>query len=541
MANKRATIDEVREQCEARLFDFARLMFPNRTYGEVHKDLFDYFQFGEARNKLALIPRDHQKSHCLAVYCAWRLTVDPWWTILYVSSNHDLAIMQLSVIKDILSSDTHRAVWPQMLNYENNQYGQLVHKPLKNNVWTQHQIMVDHPVRFERKVRDPSISVTSVKSSKTGFHAKEIVFDDLVTDENYSSQILREEVVRCYSNLAKIATTGSLMKGVGTRYADNDLYGVLVEATYPLYKDGLVVENVNLWETFQKVVEDSQHRDGTGQYLWPKEWNEHDQCYYGFDQQELAIKKAQLTIDNDLRQLELWFGQYYNDPNDSSLEKLNRNTFIYYEPKKLISENGNWYFNNKRLKLFAAADLAFTESKAWNAKRRDYTAVAVIGVDEDGYIYVLSLDRFQTEKMEVYYDHIIGLHDYWGFREITIEANNGGSIVKAYLEDEVRRNGGNLVVQGKSHTSHQGTKKERIEQTLMPRYRARTIYHKKDGISKQLEEELILPKPSHDDLKDVLAFCVSISKPPLKRGSRSSKKKTNVLPMSRFGGVRRRG
>lgn len=538
--SKAHPLDEIRQECEARLFSFAKVMFKNYSYGEVHKDLFDYFQFGEGRNKAALIPRDHLKSHCIAVYCAWRLTVDPWWSILYVSANHKLALSQLAVIKGVLQSEEHRLLWPEMLNYGPNQHGELVHKPLGNNVWTQETIMVDHPRRAERNVRDPSVAVSSVGSSKTGFHAKEIVFDDLVTDENYLSQVQREEVVRCYSNLAKIATTNSYMKAVGTRYADNDLYGVLKDTTYPLYENGEIKEHVPLWNWFERVVEDSPQQDGTGEFIWPRTYNETDECYYGFDQQELAIKKAQLTVDPDPRHLETYFAQYYNDPNNAALEKLSRSSFLYYNPKKLEQEDSSWFYDKKKLKLFAAADLAFTEGKSINAKRRDYTAVVVIGLDEDGYIYILALDRFKTDKLEVYYEHIMELQRYWGFRQITVETNNGGKIVKTYLEDEIRREGGVLVVEGKASVSHQGSKTERIEQALTPRYRNKTIYHYKGGLTSKLEEELILPRPSHDDLKDVLAMCVSVSKPPLKRNHSIKRNRTNVVPLSRFGGGRRR-
>ena len=250
-------------------------------------------------------------SHCIATYCAWRITVNPWWTVLYVSASDSLAKAQMGVIQNILLSDEHRLLWPDMLNFQKNQYGELVHKPLGNNVWTQEKIMVDHPARKERSVRDATLAIKSVGSSKTGLHANEIVFDDLVTDENYKSEVKRNEVVDCYTNMVKIATTSSLMKAVGTRYADNDLYGLLKESTYPVYEDGVITNHAPLWQWFEKVVEDSPHRDGTGTYLWPKQWNEQDGRFYGFDQQELAIKKANQTMSGDSRQLELWHGQYY--------------------------------------------------------------------------------------------------------------------------------------------------------------------------------------------------------------------------------------
>jgi len=206
--------------------------------------------------------------------------------------------------------------------------------------------------------------------------------------------------------------------------------------------------------------------------------------------------------------------------------------------RQLEQTGKDWFYDDKKLKLYAGADLAWTDSSSLNAKRQDYTAVAVIGIDEEGYIYVLALERFQTDKPEVYYERIIEMYEYWQFKKITVETNAAGKIIKNFLEDEIRRNGGRLEVDGKPHTSHSGKKEERIATALHSRYRNGSIYHTKGGLTKLLEEELKLAKPAHDDLKDVLAIAVSECVAPLKR--RGLQKKTgNVIPMSRFGGQRR--
>lgn len=534
-----ADLQEIRVACEGRFWTFLRTMYPTHSFGDCHKELADYLQFGKAKNKGVLFPRDHLKSTIAGGYAAWEITINPWIKIAYTSASDKLARAQIKAIQDILKSERHRALWPEMLDYGLNPQGEETHRP--KGEWSQTAITVDHPERSARSVRDATVSAFTVKGSKTGQHVDLTIFDDLVTDENYKSQAESEAVLHCYTNMAKIASTNSRMVAVGTRYKPNDLYGVLKEQTYPIFEDGIIVRHEPLWDWLERVVEDSPHRDGTGTYLWPKRLNEQLGKTFGFDQQELAFKKAQNTVGGDPMLLELWYGQYYNDPNDPSLDKLSKDDFIYFDPRKLTQDSGNWYFDNKRLRLFAAADLAFSDGTGLNAKRRDYTAVAVIGIDEGGYIYILDLDRFQTGKLDVYYDRIIQLHEYWGFREITVETNNGGKIVKTYLEDEVRKQGSSLVVKGHAHTSHHGKKIERIEQTLMPRYSNKTIYHKKDGICKMLEEELVLARPPHDDLKDCLALCISESKPPMASRRNRQRSKSNVVQAnSRFGGGRRR-
>jgi len=258
--------------------------------------------------------------------------------------------------------------------------------------------------------------------------------------------------------------------------------------------------------------------------------------WYGFDEEELAIKKADALIDGDLG---LYYGQYYNDPADESTHVIKNSNFKYIDAKHLERQGNHWFYKDKRLKLIAAADLAWTDSTSKDAKRRDFTAVAVVGIDEDGFIYVLALERFQTDKPEVYYQKIVELQEYWDFKKIYVETNSAGKFIKNYLSDEVRRNGGRLEVEGKTHTSHDGKKEERVAQVLHGRYRSGTIYHTKGGYTKMLEEELKLAKPAHDDLKDVVSIAVAECVAPLKKQG-VARRTGQVVQMSRFSSGRRR-
>lgn len=527
--------ERVREICEADLYSFAQFAFPDRYYGDVHKDFFHFLQHNKADCKLGLIPRDHQKSHCAAVLCAWLITKQPWVTINYVSANARLVEAQMRTIKHVLQSPHYRDVWPEMLNYVKDR-GEIKHKP--EGVWTQVMFEVDHPARKKRGVRDATVTASTVRGTNTGLHADVTIYDDLVTDENYQSAAEKEEVINCYKNFAKIATTGSKMYAVGTRYGDDDLYAMMKDIEVVYFDDDDKEVREARWSIFEKVVEDSPHRTGDGNFVWPRAQHPKTGDWFGFDRKELAKKKADLSMDGNMTS---FYAQYYNDPNDASLQRLNKNHFKYYDPSQIQEVSGQWYVKGKLLKVFAAADLAFTEGNGNKLKRRDYTALCVIGIDPDGYIYLLAMDRFQTDKMEVYYDRIMELYDYWGFKKIVVETNNGGKLVKAYVEDQIRREGGLLEVEGKAHTSHDGKKEERIMQALEPRYRSGTIIHFKGGLIKILEEELVLNRPPHRDMKDVLAICIENSKSPMKRANLYKSTGTgDIIPLSRFGGRRRK-
>jgi hypothetical protein len=527
---KQDEIKQLREACESDLFTFAKYVYPDRYYGDVHKELFRWFQAEESQFQLALVPRDHQKSHCIAVYCAWKLTTKPWWTFLYVSSNPGLAKEQLDVVEQIFKSDRHRYLWPDMLNYVRDRDGSWKHKPLYG--WTQDAIRVDHPARKVRQIRDPSVRATSAKSSKTGYHCNEIIFDDLVTDENYGSDAEQEEVIKCYKNCMKIATTGSLAKAVGTRYGDDDLYALITELTIPEFdEDGEVTGEEPMWSVFERVVEDSPNRTGDGNFLWPRMYIPELDDWFGFDARELAIKKKNLTLDGEMSS---FYAQYYNDPNDSEMERINRSHFQYMEPKHLEKTDFGWEYAGEKLKLVAAMDLAFSTK----SKKRDYTAIAVVGMDKHGKVYVLDLDRFQTDKFEVFYERAIQMYSHWGFRELYVETNNGGGLVAEHIKTQVRKEGGSLEVKGQPAPNDK-SKDYRVLQILEPRYRNGDVLHNKIGLIRQLEEELRQPRPKNDDLKDAVAFAVGEIKKPLGSGIAQKKKRlTEALRGSRFGGRR---
>jgi uncharacterized protein YacL (UPF0231 family) len=533
-------INDIREQAESSLYYYAQLMFPNRYFGDVHEQMFRFFENslrksmenGEGDNAAALIPRDHQKSFCIAVACSWAITKFPWFTVTYVSSNPTLAERQLTVIKNIFKSDAHRELWPDMLNYElDPRTKDYEHKA--TGTWTKTEIAVDHPKR-PKSEKDPTIAATSAKSTNTGAHYKMCIFDDLVTNENYRSAAEREDIREVYQSYASIATTGSIKWMVGTRYGANDLYADLKEKVYSEYdEDGNEVDVKPLWSWFERVAEDSKNKDGSGNYVWPR-MQMPDGNWYGFNQTELGKKKAEAF------NLELFYSQYYNDPNAASVDKITQDCFMYLQPNMLEQRQGRWHYGNKELKLACGMDLAFSEGSGIRKVKRDYTAISVVAWDNEGYLYVLDLQRFQTDRAEVYYEKLIELFEYWGFREVTIETNAGGNVIANFIQDEIRSQGHTLVVLHQSKNQREGTKEERNAQLFEPMYRNKSVYHTKGGYTKLLEEELRLARPPHDDLKDSLWIAVSNSKRPSKPKFATNRKRNVVNASGRFLNRRKR-
>lgn len=507
--------DLIRQAAENDLVAFIRLVAPKQVLGAVHEELCAWWTRQEAKShQIVMLPRDHGKSRMVAYRVAWEITRRPDIRVLYISATANLAEKQLKFIKDILTSPVYRRYWPEMVNEDEG----------KREKWTNSEISVDHPKRKEEAVRDPTVFTGGLTTSLTGLHCDVAVMDDVVVYENAYTDEGRNKVKSQYSLLASIQGGEAQVWVVGTRYHPNDLYSELISMKADVYDDddGEIADEEFVYETFERAVED--RGDGTGEFLWPIQVRS-DGRRFGFDRKILATKRAQYLDRTQFR------AQYYNDPNDPGELRIDRSKFQYYDKQHITQHAGYWWYRDRKLNVFAAVDFAYSTSE-----RADYTAIVVIGVDRDGFIYVLDIDRFKTDRISEYFQHILDLHVKWDFRKLSAEITAAQRAIVSQLKDYVRQYGLYLSIVDHKPTRHQGSKEERIAAVLEPRYDNNTIWHYKGGNCQVLEDELILSHPAHDDVMDALASAVEICVPP--SGAHAIRERnSNVIYHSRFGGV----
>jgi len=289
-------------------------------------------------------------------------------------------------------------------------------------------------------------------------------------------------------------------------------------------EEGEIIGSESVYEHYQMEVED--RGDGTGEFLWPRQQNQRGK-WYGFDRVILAKKRAKYLDKTQYR------AQYYNNPNDPDNARVDVTKFQYYDKKHLTEESGYWFYKEQKLNVYAAIDFAFSLRK-----KADYTAVVVVGVNADNDIFILDIDRFKTDKISVYFDHILTMHYKWGFKKMRAEVTVAQqAIVRSIKEDHIKRLGLQLKVDEYRPSRHEGTKEERISATLEPRYDNLGMWHYKGGNCSLLEEEMTMTHPPHDDIKDALCAAVDIAQAPSHGRSRNIQK-TNVVYNTRFGGVK---
>jgi hypothetical protein len=210
-----------------------------------------------------------------------------------------------------------------------------------------------------------------------------------------------------------------------------------------------------------------------------------------------------------------------------------REKFQYYDKRFLSQNGGHWYYNGKKLNVFAAIDFAYsTKVKA------DFTSIVVIGIDASSTIYILDIDRFKTSRISDYFKAILELHIKWNFRKLRAEVTAAQSVIVQELkENHIKANGLSLSIEEHRPTRTQGSKEERMAAILEPRYDNLAVFHYKGGNCELLEEELLLSNPPHDDVKDALASVIETAVPPMAQVYRDPVTQNIITFNSRFGGI----
>lgn len=517
-------LDNLRAACYGSLRVYAHVIEPHRLYGQCHDDAFDWWQQCEESgisNDLLLFPRDHQKSHMIAVRCCWNIMRDPSTTIVYLSATTGLAELQVADIQQILTSDIHMTLWPDLVNPVEG----------KRSLWNQSSFNTDHPKRKAEGVRDPTCVAAGLTTVSTGWHCKILVKDDVVVPENAYTKEGRDKVEKKCSQMASILTTGGKEWVVGTRYHGGDHYATLMNMTIDLYNDeGVVEETRPLYATNIRVVEEN------GVFLWPRAARP-DGVKFGFDYNELAAKKAKYSGDR------LQFNaQYYQNPNDPEGDKINTSMFMYYNRNRLKFQRGKWYYLGRELNVVAGIDLAYSLSR-----RSDFTVIPVVGIDWEGNRYILDIARFKTANVQGYFDMLSPLYDKWRFKYCRAEVTAAQVVIVNELRGKFEDAGLHIKIEDFRPSKHLGAKEERIAAALKPAYKDNTVYHYRGGECATLEAELTEDNPAHDDTKDAVAQVFSY--PRLKRPIRSQSemlededdlwgdapKKQNHIHVTRFG------
>lgn len=194
------------------------------------------------------------KTSWLIAYCGWRVGQDPNIRIGYVTYSDIVSFDRSVAIRDTITSDRYRFVFPEV-------------EPVPRKGWGQQQWFVKRERVGEAH---PTLRACGLLGSITAFRFDELICDDLCTQGNTQTAYLRDQTWAWWeSTLMTRLAPGGRVVYIGTRWHEDDLPAHLLE--FKEWREGLI---------HIPALED-------GQSYWPEYW----------PVEELLAKKNEMGSD----------------------------------------------------------------------------------------------------------------------------------------------------------------------------------------------------------------------------------------------------
>lgn len=295
-----------------------------------------------------------------------------------------------------------------------------------------------------------------------------ILCDDILDEENTANPEQREKITTWFwKTLKPCLVPGGIILVLGTRWAEEDLYEVLIEQN----KWPAMVRSALIYEE-----DDQLHRKPRA--LWPDVW----------PVQALLAEKMDMGSA-------MFACSYMNDISGLMAGNVfHRDWFRYFDG--LDPE--------KHYTITMGVDLASSERQA-----ADFTARVVIAEDEQHNHYILSVyrDKRETGHRQFVID---GWQAYPEMSRIVIENNQFQSTLIRDLVDTT-----SLPVVGKKADVDKVTR----ARAVAARYESRKVFHHRSLAGGVFEQELLQFPKGHDDMIDALGNAMDLGRGGLVFGS----------------------
>jgi hypothetical protein len=362
-------IELLREGCRRNFWTFFNLAFGDGLSDKgrdwidpkVHKPIAEWYE-AHIRDWMArrgtehalqkhlavLLPREVGKSRMItAAGQAWLHLLDPEISTYTGSESSELAQKILTIIKSVLSgADPHGMFSKLYGNWATNA-----------SVWSAKSVI--HAGRRFLSRGDPSLGTFSVETSITGAHPDAIFYDDpisyerLISDQNWL-QTVNSQV----TSLGYVIQSDGLVVWVGTRYSDDDHFGIAFREEGVASLSGMATDSIQVdadrgrWHVYFLAGKDHE-----GEPTCPKTW----------PPRRLAMEEK--------REPHRFASQVMNDPTLSETNPITREQLRQCFIK---AEEVPW----SALTYAFLCDTAFWDGKS--RVRKDETVIQVWGYPRNG-------------------------------------------------------------------------------------------------------------------------------------------------------------
>lgn len=470
--------EEVQRRCAASIEVFGKVCMPKIFFArtpEFHRQIYTDLQ-DQSIKKLGIIaPRGHAKSTVTSIlYPMWEVLRKPQGVdmlIIIISESQDQSKNFLSIIKHNLSKN------PAILHY----FGSV-----EGSKWAEEEITTSNGVRIVAKGTGQKLrGMVSGEESVT--RPNIILLDDFESETNSGTP---EAIDKNKSWITKavepsLADDGRLI-AIGTVIGMSSyLCDIRKDKAWKTHFYQAAIGNdfnTPLWpERFPTsrlvAIKDSLDARGKGESFWQEYQNE------PIDLTKQTFKKEMLRIHT---------GEY--------------SVVQYIQPVLKFAEGPRPELTNMTvpISIGIGVDLAISEDR-----RSDYTVIFPLGVDCDGYKYILPYTRMQTGDIDIIVDEMINACVKYKANVINIETVQFQQAVANAFRKAMEDRGVYVSIK---ETKPRTSKDSRIR-SLQPIFASGKIFLG-PGMQ-ELESELLnFPKGANDDLLDGLYLANQVVFPP---------------------------
>lgn len=341
------------------------------------------------------------------------------------------------------------------------------------------------------RAKEATVIAYGIGGNLVSQHFDLIIHDDLHNRENINTKDQLDKVKLSYNDTLDLLEPGGELLVIGTRWHDDDLYGQLIDPSYPGSRGFEVFFRSAITSPVISRGEQGRYEISSGEILWPAKYD-----------------KAHLTdLIND-KGLYEFSAQYQNNPIDDENAVFQRQWFHHYDPEDL---------KGRKMVKITAIDPAISLKE-----RSDFTAIVTVGMDVLNKMYVLEVkrDRYTEQEMA---DALFDTYVNHNPQRIIMETVAFQKVLQNFIQKEMRSRDVHLPIEEVKPDS--GESKEKRIRSLQPFYmRGDILHHSSVTNIDYLEDELLrFPKGRNDDVIDALAYAVANAYPPRKPSARPVK------------------
>jgi len=314
------------------------------------------------RNLLILAPPSHAKSHWIGQTLPnWYLGNHPHASLLFFTSNDQMAGQFGNVVRMTFESDRHQIVFP---------YPEC--KPdmgHKTRGWSSDGLFLKGALRH---AKDPSYRAVGYGASVIGARADGVIIDDPLTQDKASSETEQRKAKNYFDmTIQSRLKPGGWIIAIMTVWHELDL--------------GMYLAGKNDWDVVQMpalALEDDVLGRKPGEALWPEM----------FSRDWLETLRQEPPVGIGLAQFN---ALYQQDPIGLGGDVF-RASDLQDLPSDFWERRDDGKSPADRLRIFQFWDLAWSKADA-----ADYTAGVTAGLDSQNRLYVLDVVRFRAGQKEV--------------------------------------------------------------------------------------------------------------------------------------------